>query len=214
MPWYNRDGSRQSRQTLVAQSQLVSSEGSTRILNPPNFSSDSHLEHPEVFPCQNGSTSSKGRQSTSTKSSPRYTVSQLIKRERLAWETLKSVSVELKQNRKLNRVLNGVPHGSPLREQLLLFSNTENGSWGNMETTLNDCSLLSSSDAKVRFSSVLPPFLKNREPNRQSLCRTEPEPELNRKNRFFWFCSVLKPVRTAEPILKPNLLYRVYLLIY
>jgi len=70
------------------------------------------------------------------------------------------------------------------------------------------------SDAKVRFSSVLQPFLKNREPNRQSLCQTEPEPEPNQKNQFFQFCSVLKPVRTAEPILKPNLLYRVYLLIY
>jgi len=34
--------------------------------------------------------------------------------------------------------------------------------------------------AKVWFSLVLQPFLKNRELNRQPLHRTEPEPELNR----------------------------------
>jgi hypothetical protein len=37
-----------------------------------------------------------------------------------------------------------------------------------------------SSVAKVQFSPVLQPFLKNRELNRQPLHRTEPEPELNR----------------------------------
>jgi len=131
-------GSHQSQQTLVAQSQLVSSEGSTRISSQPNFSSDSHLERPEGFPCQNGSMSSKGRQLTSTRSSRCYTVSQLIKRKRLTCETLKSVSVELKQNRRLKQVLNGVPLGDLLCKQLLLFSNTENGSWWNMEITSNN----------------------------------------------------------------------------
>jgi len=70
-----------------------------------------------------------------------------------------------------------------------------------------EITLDSDSDAKVQFSLVLQQFLKNREPNRQSLCWTEPEPEPNWKNRFFWFYLVLKPVQTAEPIPKPNLPY-------
>ena len=47
--------------------------------------------------------------------------------------------------------------------------------------------------AEVQFSPVLPPFVKNRELNREVLARTEPEPEPNRLEPVLpvLFCSVL-----------------------
>jgi hypothetical protein len=62
------------------------------------------------------------------------------------------------------------------------------GVWGHF-----DGKVIAPSVAKVRFSPVLPPFLENREPNREVWAGTEPEPELNRVEPVLpvLFCSVL-----------------------
>ena len=74
--------------------------------------------------------------STSTKSSRYYTALLLIWRERLTLEIQRLALQKLKQSRKLKWALSGLLHGNPLRERLLLSSNTENGNCQNMETIL------------------------------------------------------------------------------
>ena len=68
------------------------------------------------------------------KSSRPSIVLRLIRRERLALEKQKSVLEDLRLKGKLKQALSGLPHGDPLRERLLLYSNTKNKSWQSMET--------------------------------------------------------------------------------
>jgi len=56
--------------------------------------------------------------------------------------------------------------------------------------------------AKVRFSPVLPPFLENRELNREFWAGTEQNQNRTGENRFYRFCSVQFSVRTGEPYFK------------
>jgi len=83
--------------TRAVPKQPILSEGSTKTLSQQDFTSDSLPELHEGSLCQNGTTSSKRRRLTSTKSSCRYTALRLIQRERLMLETLRSVSEDLKQ---------------------------------------------------------------------------------------------------------------------
>ena len=115
--------------TPAASKQQISSANSTETSNQPNCILDLHLEHQEESQCLNGNTFSKEKPSTLIKSSCHSTVLQLIQRERLALETQKSVLADLKRKGRLKRVLNGLPHGDPLREPLLLFLNTGAMNW-------------------------------------------------------------------------------------
>jgi len=128
----------QSRQIQVAQNQPILSAGSAKISNQPNYTSALLQACHEGSQCLSGNISSRARLSTLTKSSHLSIACQLIHRERLTLETLKSVLKELKWKGKLKWVLSGLLHGDPLHKQLLWLSTTKRGSWPNMETTLND----------------------------------------------------------------------------
>ena len=96
-----------------------SSGDSSVTSNQPNCLLNSHLVRHEESQCQNGSTYSRERQSTSTKYCHHSIVSLLIQRERLALEIQRLALAELKQNGKLRQALNGLLPGDPLRGRLL-----------------------------------------------------------------------------------------------
>ena len=127
--------------TQAASSPPISSGNSTATLNLPNCTLNSHLVHRAVSPCQNGSTSSKGKPSTSTRSYRRSIVYLLMRRERLALEIQKLASAALKRRGRLRLVRNGQHLGVQPQKRLRSSLSTGNKSWRNMGTTLNDSSL-------------------------------------------------------------------------
>ena len=132
-------GIRKCPRTPAASKRQKSSANSTETSNQPNYISDSHLELLGESQCRNGNTFSKEKPSTSIKSFRHSTVLQLIRRERLALETRRLVLADLKRKGRLKQVLNGLRHGDPLREQLLLSLNTEAMNWPNMAIISSDC---------------------------------------------------------------------------
>ena len=113
-------------------------ESSTKTSSPQSCMLNLPQMLPEVSLCQNGNTFSKGSPSILTGSCRHSIVLQLMKRERLALEKQRLALEALKQSGRLNRVLNGLPLGDPLRGLLLSSLSIENESFSNTETILND----------------------------------------------------------------------------
>ena len=106
----------------------------------PNFLSKSLPVHQAEFPLRNGNESSKAKQSTSIKSSHHSTMLSLMKRERVAWETRKSV-LELQRRRKeYGQQQNGPQHGDVLQKSSSSPSPIDERSSLNMVTILNQSS--------------------------------------------------------------------------
>jgi hypothetical protein len=124
--------------TPVVPSQQSSSGSSTATSNLPNYLSSLRQKPLEESPCLNGNIFSREKQLISTKSSCRSIALHLIRRERLASETLKSVLAELKRSGRWRQVLSGLRPGDPLRERLLLYLNIENESYQSMAITSSD----------------------------------------------------------------------------
>ena len=83
----------------------------------------------------NGNASSKGRPSTSTKSSHRSTMLSLMKRERVAWEIQKSLLASLKLGKRCPQPRNGRQRGDEPPEQYPSHSLTEKKNSLSMGTT-------------------------------------------------------------------------------
>lgn len=143
------------QRTPAMQSQLTSSKILIKTLSQQSYSSDLPQELLEESLCQNGNTSLKGKPLTLTRSSRHCTVLRLIKRERLAWETMRSVSGELKQRGKLSQALSGLPLGDLLGKRLLLFSSTGSENWLIMETTSSNYSQPSNQEHTIMSSSTI-----------------------------------------------------------
>jgi len=186
------------QRTPVAPSRLALYEDSVETSSQQNCTSNSHKELQGEFQCQSGSTSSKEKLLTLTKSCRHSTVLWLIQRERCALETLRLVSEELKQNRKLKQVLSGLQPGDRLRERLLSFLNTESENWPNMAIISKGCLPLNDLARTTRLSSL----------TKESGMKLE-----EAKPCYSWTRSLHSPTYSARTPSSPNRFFHPILLV-
>ena len=100
--------------TPVARKPVGYSNPTIKTFPNPNFSSKLLQIHQLEFPLHNGNVSLEEMQLTSTKSSHPYTMSSLMKREQVTWETQKLCLEFLKARNRSPLLQNGCQHGEGL----------------------------------------------------------------------------------------------------
>ena len=111
------------------------SEPSTEMLQKPSFLSKSHQISQAESPHCNGNESSKGKQLTSISSLHCSTMLSLMRRERVTWETRRSLLGLLNQRRRSQQQQSGPPLGEGLQRPSPLPFPTDTRSLSNMKTT-------------------------------------------------------------------------------
>ena len=139
-------------------------EPTTETSQKQNFTSKLHQPHHQDFHPPSGNEFSKENPSTSTKSSLHSIMLSLMKRERVAWETQKSLSGFQKQRNESPLLQNGRLHGEePLKQSDSLFLTGEMSS-STMETISNQNSLLNIPPPFINSSSTTLPYKTKLQP--------------------------------------------------
>ena len=154
--------------TPVAKKLVGYCEPTTEILPKQNFTSKSPQPHHPDFPPRNGNKFSKASLSTSTKSSLHSIMLSLMKRERVAWETQKSLSGFQKQRNESPPLLSGPLHGEEHRKRSDSLFLTGKMNSSTMETTSNQNSLqnthrpiINSCSTTLPYETKLQPVIKS-----------------------------------------------------
>jgi hypothetical protein len=152
--------------TPAAKKPVGYSEYTTETSPKPSFSSKSLTTHHPEFHHHSGNESSKETQLTSIKSSPPSTILSLMRKERVAWETRKSLLESLNQKSESRPPQNGLPPGEELLRQSVSLSPIAERNSSNMVTTWNRNSRLKSSHPITSsFCTTLPYATKSQPDN-------------------------------------------------